>query len=445
LLPRGGARPAASFSDALSAGGGILVWIGALLIGLDLYGENGDGWPGALLFLGLGVIAGIVLRSAPREVEPAAVSTLVLSVPSVYGFLIFPSVDSFGDVRGFFALTIATYAVLFFVWKTRGRPVFLGLAAALLWLWVLGEVADTGAYSAAPIPSPPYATPAAFLDAARGGDIDARGAGFGSPDVTLDDLDRSDPLYPLAESCAEGDFTACDALWTESELGSDFETFAESCGGDDSETYPCASDRSDDVDGGVDRDFDGGFGDDLGEELLPTPSDPFEVTPLGEQDDQALEIGLVSLLFGAAYLAAVRVLDRRRSVAFATALVLPAITALVTAAAALGDASGWAVLGGLLTFAVGVAFGVVGFAGRDRRFTSWGGGITASIGALVIAADVSPTSAAGDTDELTATGLIVLAFGLAVAGAAWFARRVLAPDAPPSVPPRADASEMSEP
>ena len=131
----------------------------------------------------------------------------------------------------------------------------------------------------------------------------------------------------------------------------------------------------------------------------------------------------MSLGFGAVYLAAIQFLDRRARRATATALVIPAVAALVIAASALGQETGSAIAGGLITLAVGLAIGVVGWfgtaAGIDRRFMTWGGGVIASIGALIVAADVAPEPSASDNVDLIGAGLVVGSFGLAVVLLAW--------------------------
>ncbi len=449
FLERFRGRPRPSLATALSASGGIIVWIGVMLIALDVYADGNDGWTGALFFVGLTLVALSILAFAPDSthsgsfgevvLSASSVSALVLSIPAVYGFLIFPGAESFGDVRWFFVLTIVTWAILFTVSNSRGRPILFGLAAALLYLWILGEVADTDAYVADPIPSPPIASPAAVLDGMRGETAiatTAEPAGFTEQDVTLDSLDPSDPLYPLAVDCSEGDFAACDELWESSEPGSDFEAFAESCGGDSTATYPCLLSG---------ENLDDEFDDELEEDL----DDPLDATPLGNQDDQALEIGLVSLGFGAVYLAAIHLLDRRARRAIATALVIPAVAALVTAASALGQETGSAIAGGLITLAVGLAIGVVGWfgtaAGIDRRFMTWGGGVTASIGALIVAADVAPEPSASDNVDLIGAGLVVGAFGLAVVLLAWGVHHLLERTPDNGIEPLPEESASPEP
>ena len=407
-------RPRASFSDALAAGGGVIVTIGVLLIAADRYANSGDGWQGALVFVGLFLIANLALLVVREPFDAACTGAIVLSVPAIYGFLIFPSTDSFADVRLFLILTIVTWALLFAVSSSRGRPILLALAAVFLYLWIVGEVADLDAYSANPVPSPTFASPSALFDAVRGNQVEA--ASFHLQQVTLDDLDPTDPLYPLAVVCDSGDLTACDELWSQAEPGSDFETFAESRGGDNGD----------------------GFG-----EITPGPSDvvPFVETPLDNGNGKALPIGLVSLGFGALYLAAVHLCDRRRLHALGTTFVIPAVLALVTAAAEIGQWTSSAVWGGLVTVVIGIAIGVVGWLGTDRRFTTWGGGAIASVGAFIVAADVAPNPGPSvDNPDLIGTGFVVIAFGLAVIGLAWAAARVLGfrPfSPPPSAPPAA--------
>ena len=160
-------RPRASFSDALAAGGGVIVTIGVLLIAADRYANSGDGWQGALVFVGLFLIANLALLVVREPFDAACTGAIVLSVPAIYGFLIFPSTDSFADVRLFLILTIVTWALLFAVSSSRGRPILLALAAVFLYLWIVGEVADLDAYSANPVPSPTFASPSALFDAVR--------------------------------------------------------------------------------------------------------------------------------------------------------------------------------------------------------------------------------------------------------------------------------------
>jgi MFS family permease len=428
--PRRRLRP--SFAEALAAGGGVIVWIGALLVALDVFASSGDGWTGAVFFVALAALAIVALIVAPASVQPGCMSVLVLSVPTIFGFLIFPTADSFGDARAFLALTIITWATLFAVSNSRGRPILIGLVAAVFYVWMVGEVANTDEF---------FSTGASSLVTASGSTDSgfASAADLGTQPVTLDDLDPANSLYPLAQSCAAGDDAACDQLWNRSEFGSDFERFASSCGGDPDRSFPCSSDTSGTIDSGTTPEFDGQF------EI--TPTNPLDATPVGTQHNRALEIGLVSLLFGALYLAAVRILDFRRLTALGTAFVLPAVAALIVAAVALGVETESAAMGGLITIAVGIGVGVVGFLDPDRRFTTWAGGAIASVGALIVAADVAPESnPAGDNLDLIGAGLVVVAFGLGVILLAWIAYKLLdrRPSAPPS-PPAAQSQPAPEP
>jgi hypothetical protein len=319
---------------------------------------------------------------------------------------------------------------------------------------MVGEVANTDAYFAAPIPSPTYATPSTWLDAVRGGH-DASGvprveaASLHSQQVTIGDLDPGDPLYPLAQSCAAGDDAACDELWNRSDPGTPFEQFAATCGGTTDRFFPCGDTSSSSGSGTVPPDENLGddvqdFGNDV-QQFDQSPLAPFDPFGTTRQQDHTLEIGLVSLGFGAIYLVALRVLDHRRLTALGTAFVVPAVVALITAAGALGDKTNSAVWGGLITAALGLAIGVVGFAGIDRRFTTWTGGVIASIGALIVAADVSPEPhPSGDNLDLIGPGFVVLAFGLLVVGIGWAVHAVLERRAvearPPAPPPPSDPS-----
>ena len=108
---------------------------------------------------------------------------------------------------------------------------------------MIGEAAGNDAYSAAPIPSPPAHT-IFSLSALHA-------------DVTLLDLDPTDPLYPIALQCDVTHGTACDTLFDQSDPGSDFNEFGDTCG----DTQPAGS-------GDQCADRSGGFG-----------SEPFDNRP----------------------------------------------------------------------------------------------------------------------------------------------------------------------
>ena len=82
-------------------------------------------------------------------------------------------------------------------------------------------------------------------------------------------------------------------------------------------------------------------------------------------------------------------------------------------------------MGGLLAMAAGFVLGAVGYLSR-RRFTTWFGGFLASVGAIVIAGDVSPLEDAADSDspDLISSGLIVALFGVIVVAIAFLVARL---------------------
>jgi hypothetical protein len=264
---------------------------------------------------------------------------------------------------------------------------------------------------------------------------------MGRATVTLDELDSSDPLYPLAEQCADGDLSACDTLYQEAPIGSEFEEFGASCG----DTFA----------GPPGNCSDGGFG------FEPVPGDnlnPFVPDDSGV-DDKSLEIGLMSLFLGLVYLAGLYVLDQAGNARLATAFVLPAGAALFTGTELLGNAAEHAWVGGVLTFFGGLAFGVVGHLG-GRRFTAWAGGFIAGVGAITVALDAPGISDTTSGDlKLAGPGLLVMLFGaglvaLAYAVAQWFQSREAPGQGPgplvpgdgggaPSVPPGPAASAFA--
>jgi hypothetical protein len=405
-------------SDAVGASGGLVVAIGVLLISLDVFAEGAGRPPGFALFLALTVAGYVMLSWLPAAVHPAAVAMIAAGVIGAMGWWWLPRAGEFDDVRPFLVLTIAALVICWAAPLTRGRPLFVGLALALAWLWLIGEVAGNDAYSAAPVPSPPAHTLFSFA------------AFSGRAAVTLDELDGSDPLYPLAQDCADGDLDACDTLYRDAPIGSDFEEFGSSCG--DTFAGPpgnCAT---------------GFFGPD-DEDVNPFVPEPFVPIDEGGVDDDWLGIGLVSLFLGLVYLAGLYAIDQAGNPRLATAFVVPAGVALFTGTQALGNAAEQAWLGGALTFAAGLVFGFVGHAGR-RRFTAWAGGLMAGVGAITVAFDIADVSdTTSGEPQLVGPGLLVIAFGaglvaLAYAVAQWFQAREEPPAVPtPPLPPEPPA------
>ncbi len=375
-------------SDAVASTGGIAVGLGVLFIAIDLYDDHPGRSAEVALFAGLVLVGYVALLALPRALNAAGITAVVIGVPGALGWWLLPGAHKFGDVRPFLVLTILAFALCWVAPLTRGRVIFIGLVAVCLWLWIVGEAAGTDAYSAAPVPSPPAHTMfslAALKDQAT---------------VTLDDLDPNDPLYPLAEQCDNGTLVACDTLYRVAPFGSSFRDFGESCG----------------------NSFAGPPGDCVGATSGTTPftlspTDPFTpfpgITEGGSNNDKSLEIGLVSLAFGLAYIGLLYMFDRRHFAGLATAFVIPGGLALFVGTETLGNAADHAWVGGLLTFAGGILFGVVGHVGA-RRFTAWAGGFFAALGVVTVALDASDisSSVSDENVKLVGPGLIVIASGI---------------------------------
>jgi hypothetical protein len=362
-----------------------------LLITVDIYADHPGRSAEVALFAALIVVGYVVLAALPPVLRGAGVTMIVIGVPAALAWWLLPHAKSFSDVRPFLVLTIFGLGVCWVVPLSRGRVVFVGVALVVLWLWMIGEAGGNDAYSAAPIPSPPAHS--MFSLAAFGG----------RSSVALGDLDSSDPLYPLAESCDGGDMSACDSLYRSAPFGSDFRSFGGSCGNTFIGTPGfCANSSS---------------------SLSPFPRPRVS---LASRNDKSFEIGAVSLLLGLAYLAGLYVFDRRGLDAFATAFVVPGALALFTGTTTLGNAAHHAWIGGLLTFAVGLVLGVVGHR-TGRRFTAWAGGLGAAIGAVTIALDVSHVSRSTSSDnvKLAGPGLIVIAFGVGLVAVAYIVAALL--------------------
>lgn len=91
-------------------------------------------------------------------------------------------------------------------------------------------------------------------------EISPNWCGEASPNADTAFYGADGHLDQLWDLCAEGDMMACDTLYQESPLGSDYETFGGSCGGlhEDGYEYWCDTESSD----GAEADPAGSFGED---------------------------------------------------------------------------------------------------------------------------------------------------------------------------------------
>jgi hypothetical protein len=405
-------RGAPRLSDAIATVGSIAAGVGILMISADVF-DSSPGRPAPVAMFAAFVLAGYALLLwAPRSVRPAGITAIVVGILGALGWWWLPGATSMADVRPFLILTIVAMAAAFVVPRSRGRGIFVVIVLLVLWLWAIAEIAGPEeAYSIAPIPSPPAHTVLSL-------------SGF-QAQVTIEDLDINDPLYPLAEDCANGDMAACDQLYNDAPITSDFSEFGATCG----DTFTGSP----------------GFCDQPSFDFDEEPSDTFNpmvpTTPFQTSGgDKSFEIGFVSVLFGLAYLAALFVLDRRKQRGLATAFVVPALAALIEGTSVLGNAAGHAWVGGLLTLLAGVLIGTVGHLSGARRFTTWVGGLLIAFGALTIALDAvnidSTTSDDGNL-KIGGPGLIVVGVGIALVAFAFLAAQVL-PDPDPEEPEPGD-------
>jgi hypothetical protein len=394
-------RGAPRFSDPVAAVGAAAAGLGVLFITIDVYADHPGRSAQVALFLGLVLAGYLVLLFAPRVLQPAGITAIVIGVIGALAWWWLPKADSMADIRPFIILTIVAMVVCFVVPRSRGRAVFIGIALIVLWLWALGEIANPEqAYSIAPIPSPPANTMLSL-------------AAFNGQ-VSLSDLDESDPLYGFAQRCDDGDMAACDSLYFAADFGSDFREFAGDCGGRGGIPGRCVRQATPSFD----------FPDD-------SPSATFSPFTPGNfrtsDGDKSFELGLVSSLFGLAYLGGLYVLDRRKIHGLATAFVIPAAAALVEGAGLLGNAAKHAWVAGLLTMIVGVLLGAIGHVVGNRRFTTWLGGVLVGIGAVTIGLDAADFSSTGKSDnvKLVGPGLIVIGVGIALVCLAYVAAHLL--------------------
>lgn len=132
------------------------------------------------------------------------------------------------------------------------------------------------------------------------------------------------------------------------------------------------------------------------------------------------DAGIVSLLIGAAYLAATWLLDKRGLHGLATPFVAVGAVATITGAIIVGVDAG-EVGGGLLAVAVGGGLGWVAAQGSsNRRASTWIGALTATIGITVVVNDIADVD-----DSAAGFAILVIILGAAVTVGATFLGRFL--------------------
>jgi hypothetical protein len=411
--PRARQRGRPAISDALAALGGVAIGAGVLLITIDIRLHHSSTIANVALFLGLVLIGFVVVNFLPATVHPAGIALIAIGVFGTFGWWLLPHAHSWSHIRIFLVLTIAGYIACFVAPRARGRSIFVALILILAWLWILGEVVGPGAsYSAAPIPSPPAHTIFSLSVLHR------------QTQVSIDDLDPTDPLYSTAQTCDDGDMSACDQLYHEAPAGSDFQQFGAQCGSRDS------------TGGGGNCVLDnGGSGSSsivgsAGSGTFPNGVNPLpsSLNPANDVRHKETEVGLISLLFGLAYLFGLFLLDERGYPGLATAFVVPCALALYSGTQVLGAASHHLWVGGALTFIAGLVFGVIGEV-EERRFTAWFGAVACGYGLIIISSQATDwTHQSTTTHQLLkpgfatiATGLILVAIGALLA--VWLASR----------------------
>jgi hypothetical protein len=136
-------------ANAIAGGAGALGASGVIAFGIDLYPDNERdvGWAGLALCVVL-VAAGLALVVAlPTLLESAGVAMVAIGVAGAMAFVVFPRVDSAGDLRPFFAVTIVAWLLGFAFGPARARPLLLALALLMALTWATVEVADVNSAS----------------------------------------------------------------------------------------------------------------------------------------------------------------------------------------------------------------------------------------------------------------------------------------------------------
>ncbi len=379
-------RPFPALTSALGAAGGLLVIIGVIALGGDQAVDDGSGTAGAA-FCALAILVALVAMIVGTEpIRAGAVAVAVIAVPAFWVFLLAVDADS-DPTTAIEILTLVSWAVLFFVPPTKGRVVFLAVTVALFWFFVVDQVADDNS------------TQIEF-DSAQ---VSTIPVGINSSDEYGDDpqLDR------LWDDCDDGDLEACDDLYFASPIGSQYEEFAETCGGQEPDGFggECAVGGFGDGPDSFDEPPFPPEGDVVDEDFPFFPEDApgFDGTP----DDPDRPTGVISMVIGLAYLAAAWGLDRKRLAGAATPFLVVGAVALAVGSIIVVSDIVWLV--GVFLVATGKLTIWIAAQAR-RRGSAWLGLLLVVAGVLTFAADLFD-------DSVTGFGLLTLGLGVLIVAA----------------------------
>ncbi len=297
---------------------------------------------------------------------------------------------------------------------TKGRTVFLALTLVLLWIFIVDQVQSdepgvTFDVGSAEVGSTEVGS-AKTVPVVNAGFDDDGPQNYGD-DPALDDL---------YDDCESGDLVACDDLYFQAPLGSEYEEFGSTCGGigGPSSSGSCAS--GDTSDNNFDNNFDDSpppddFNNDFdsggGVDDSPIPNVEDEIGQLtGSGSDPDRGPGVVSMVIGLVYLGAAFGLDRKKLDGAATPFLVIGMFALAFGSIGAVYDTPWVL--GLLLVATGILGAWIAVATALRRGSAWLALLIVVVGVLVFVADLFE-SALSD-GSVVGFGLVTAAIGVVI-------------------------------
>jgi hypothetical protein len=136
-------------ANAIAGGAGLLVVIGVIGFGGDLYPDHGHGpgWGGLVLCALAAAIGLVLIDRLPTVLQSTGVAMVAVGIAAAVGFVQLPRVHGVTDLRLFFALTIVAWLAAFAAGPAKGRPLLLALALLMGLTWATVEVADVSSNS----------------------------------------------------------------------------------------------------------------------------------------------------------------------------------------------------------------------------------------------------------------------------------------------------------
>ncbi len=426
---RGSRRPDPKFSLAFAGLGGFAISVGIQIFASDQFGQDRK-WLAVLISFAALAASFIGMKMLPDPFRAAAMGGSIIPVFMSWGYTFFLQDDAdLDDLKIVLLLSIATYLFLYIAPQIRGRGAFL--AAALVFIWIFGVI-QVGDNAFGPLssrtrttfsnPSSSLYGPAAQsmrLGSAPQAESDFCTTEFFSESYVEqycnEDGTFKDDLFTTDQNGGTGSDSSDDSspyTYDDPQDSSDFNS--DDFGSDSTDPYDYSDDSSDFSDNSDDI-YRSSFDDD-------SSMDPFTEV-IGAGRDFGNNVSWMTLILGSLYVGLGAIFDRKARAGLATpfvgtGIVLFPLGATLTSfdfgARSSGDVTSAARLGVQWLIAGAILCAVGASSPITRRFSTWLGGIVATIGLSTWIIDlIRPDSSNQESLTSLLIGAVLVAIGFA--------------------------------